>query len=1593
TDANGCPNSDTLEVLEDQPANLSITGDDQLCAEASEQLVATTGFASYAWNTNETTPSIDITSGGTYTVTATEANGCVATASIEVTEVPALMPTVEGDLTICPGASTTLATTGFFTSVNWSNGTSGPSITVSEAGDYTVTVENSTGCTGSATVTVVEVPNPTPEIDGDFRLCTDEVSTLTTTQTYATYAWSNNSTESMLDVSEPGTYTVTVTNDEGCVGTASETVELIIPIVSITGDPDSCAGTTTVLSATEGFDDYAWSTGSSDVEVTVANVDQVSVTVTDADGCTATDSLALNEQTLPEVTIDGRLSFCPAGGTELMASTGLATYTWSNSESTSTIFINEAGNYAVTVTDANGCSNSASVDVVEEAELSPQIQGELQFCSGTSTELSVNSGYTVYDWSTGESGQTITVTESGDVTIMVADEFGCMGSETVTVTALALPTPDIDGTPNFCLGDSTELSSDAPYAAYAWSVAAETDNSLVVTAPGTYGLTVTDDNNCQGSTSIAVAELALPTPTIAGEPGFCPGLSTVLTAPDSLAAYAWSTGSAGPSISVSTSETIGLSVTDDNGCVGSTTLDVAPYTVASPSVIGDLTVCPGDTTTLSITEPFAAYNWSDGSTEPMLSTPAVGDVSVVVTDANNCETSATVNVNEFTVTAPDITAPLGFCEDASAELSATEGYATYEWTGGNTTSDLTVTTGGVYEVSVTDTNGCPSQAAVAISAFELPEPTIAGSLTFCTGTTTTLNAGADYATYQWSTGGGANEEVISTAGPVGLTVTDANGCVGNTSEQVEEATELSPVIAGEAAFCAGLSTELSAGNGFAIYNWSTGDTTATITVTEPGSYTLSVTDASGCSGDATVAVAENALPNPEITGELAYCADQQTELTASAGFAAYLWSTGAPTTSITVADPAVYSLTVIDENDCENSTSVTVAEQALPVFALEGPTEFCVDASTTLTVDQSFETYAWSTGATEQSIEVATGGTVGVTVTDEFGCQSATTESLTTVPLPLADAGPAQQFDCDTDVLSIGGTASSAGDNFTYIWTGPGITDANATAQFPAVDTTGTYTLVVTNTDFGCVSVPATVALEDLSYVPQIVLEVLDVLDCATSAVQIDARDSDLGDEVVFQWLDSDLNPLPNAEGLLITVNEAQFYTLSVLDTLTGCDNEDIIEVEENELYPVANAGEDLTINCYEPTGLLDGSNSQQGGQISYEWFDPTGQPLANQPANTLFVDSPGWYLLQVTDELNECFNVDSVLVTADFAPPVAAISDGLELDCTAPSTTLSAEGSSVGSNMAYTWLLNNNVITEEEELSLFVETPGDYAFQVLNTDNGCTDIANTLITLNPNAPEALDVLLDVPTCAGDADGSIAISELIGGTSPFLYSINGAALQSETVFSNLTGGTYTIQVEDAIGCILEAEVSLPDGNDLWVELDEYDPIPPDTTINIWPTLSVDSSALVDWTWNPLSVLPCGECLYQTDVALRESTRFFLDVTDENGCTASAETLIIVEKKRNVYIPSAFTPDEDGSNDIFYIFGDDTVQKIRSFLVFNRWGEPVFEVYNSPPNDPTYGWDGSYRDRPLNAAVFVWMAEIEFADGEVEVFSGYVVIVK
>ena len=159
------------------------------------------------------------------------------------------------------------------------------------------------------------------------------------------------------------------------------------------------------------------------------------------------------------------------------------------------------------------------------------------------------------------------------------------------------------------------------------------------------------------------------------------------------------------------------------------------------------------------------------------------------------------------------------------------------------------------------------------------------------------------------------------------------------------------------------------------------------------------------------------------------------------------------------------------------------------------------------------------------------------------------------------------------------------------------------------------------------------------------------------------------------------------------------------------------------------------------------------------------------------------------------------------------------------------------------------------------------------------------------------------------------------------------------------------------------------------------------SVELVASLNISSADVASAVWTPVGIdANCPAPCLVLEVVPDQTETYSVTVTDQSGCTATAALLIQVDKSRPVFVPNAFSPNNDGLNDALVIFGSNSVANIKSFLVFSRWGESVFEGYNLPHSDFTFGWDGNYRGQIMDAGVYTWFAEIEFVDGEVVMYE-------
>lgn len=407
-----------------------------------------------------------------------------------------------------------------------------------------------------------------------------------------------------------------------------------------------------------------------------------------------------------------------------------------------------------------------------------------------------------------------------------------------------------------------------------------------------------------------------------------------------------------------------------------------------------------------------------------------GTIFLTHTSSWGCSSSSTYGVTINPLPNPVIEGPASVCQNSlqTYKVTGVPGN-TYSWavTGGNiiragqNTPSVTVewTLPGSYTLTVTETNtfGCTVLNNRYVTVNALPEANItaSGSTTFCQGGDVTLSAPMGYASYVWSTGETARSIVVRTTGQYWVKITDANGCSNNSDTiTVNVFPNTLPIItvSGPTTFCEGGSVTLTAPSGFSAYLWSTGATTQSITVTESGSYTVTIADGNGCTGTSTeVDVFVNPKPAPILTvvGTTTICAGDSVEVRAPAGYVSYTWVSEqgvnyGTTRSIWVLQSDKIYVQVVDANGCvgeSDTVQITVAPVVSPVIAANGPTTFCDGNSVKLSAPDGFATYYWSNGATTREIVVADGGNYTVTVTNNAACESVSAPTEVVVnPLP-----------------------------------------------------------------------------------------------------------------------------------------------------------------------------------------------------------------------------------------------------------------------------------------------------------------------------------------------------------------------------------------------------------------------------------------------------------------------------------------------------------------------------------------------------------------------------------------------------------------
>ncbi|GAB5558318.1 MAG: hypothetical protein SchgKO_25310 [Schleiferiaceae bacterium] len=935
TDAMGC--TTTAQITISQPVSAlaiaSTSTTDVTCAGANNGSVNVvvgggTSPYSYAWSNGGTGSSISAVAGGTYTVLITDANGCITSDTLTIAEPLALTLVNTGSQNIsCFGDATgsaSISVNGGTTpySISWSNGDTGTAITNVVAGTYTAFVVDSNGCSDSISFNLTQPSaalNATSTVSSNVNCFggSNGSGYITITGGTAPYttSWDNGGTTDTINNLVAGTYTATITDAAGCTTTAQITISQpasALAVASSSTTDVTCAsannGSANVVvgGGTSPYS-YAWSNGGTGSSISAVAGGTYTVLITDANGCTTSDTLTIAEPlalTLVNTGSQNISCFGDATGSASISVNGGTTpysISWSNGTTGTSISNVPAGNYVATVTDANGCSDTISFNLNQPAAaLSATLStvshvtcfGSLDGAIGVN--VTGGTGPYSYSWSNGATTDSIFGLSAGSYSLMVTDAAGCTTSLSTSINS---PVAALSATANVtditCNGQNNggiSLSiggGEAPYS-ITWSNGF-TGSQLLSLTGGTYSYTVVDARGCTVMGSATIQEPS--------------ALVLTQSTLQAITCFGASTGSAGISVSGGT----------------------APYTIS----------------------------WDNGATGPSILNVSAGTYVATVTDANGC--SDTLHFNIYQPSNPLVVA-LGTVNqvtcfngaDGSVSVSVAGGQAPYiiNWSNGGSGTSISNLSAGVYTAYVQDQGGCADSVSVTIT-----EPTSALSIQLntlqniaCYGDASGVIAvgvsgGEAPYSFSWSNGMSADSIFNLTAGSYTVTVMDNRGCsqvftqnITEPSQALTVATSLvSPVI------CADVddgSAQVSISGGTAPYTvlWSNGDTATTATQLPPGSISVTITDANGCVTTEQVLIT-GPLSSLGVTKQVenTKCGEIDNgyvKLTPYGGSGPYnvVWNHGLTGTELLNVTPGKYIFSLVDNYGCELIDSVFVLE-------------------------------------------------------------------------------------------------------------------------------------------------------------------------------------------------------------------------------------------------------------------------------------------------------------------------------------------------------------------------------------------------------------------------------------------------------------------------------------------------------------------------------------------------------------------------------------------------------------------------------------------------------------------------------------------
>ncbi len=688
----------------------------------------------------------------------------------------------------------------------------------------------------------------------------------------------------------------------------------------------------------------------------------------------------------------------------------------------------------------------------------------------------------------------------------------------------------------------------------------------------------------------------------------------------------------------------------------------------------------------------------------------------------------------------------------------------------------------------------------------------------------------------------------------------------------------------------------------------------------------------------------------------------------------YNWTPTASLSDPTIANPnagplvnTTYYITVTDSGGMISTDSVTITIDTnccISWAEIGSDTNYCAGDTVYFSnnsISNGVATYDWDFGpsAIPTSFIGATPPPVYFSLTGAFQVMLILTDScgvdtgyhtVNIFPAPIADAG-ADTTLCRFDTVQIGSIPISS---HSYIWNPTiGLSDSVVADPYAYADSSLTYVVIITSTVSGCTSADSVT----ITRYPATQADAgIDTSHCLGDSLQLNASGG-----FSYVWTPATGLSDDSIADPWVIVNDTTTYFVTVTDS-NSCIGMDSVTLRVNPL-PNADAGAD-TSYCAGDSVQLNAS-----GGVSYVWTPSAGlsddsiaDPWASISATTI-------YLVTVKDS-NNCTASDTITVSVNALPVVDA---GIDTSfCAGDSVQLNASG-----GITYTWSPANN-LSDFTIQNPWASPPDTTVYYVSVVDSmGCSNMDSVVVSVI--TLPLITAGADTTICSGSI---ITLSAISNGT--YLWSTGDTT--KSIIVSPAGDSLYIVSTNNACGSVLDS---------IWVMVNSltFADAGLDVTIllgNSTQLLGLPSGTNLSYFWSPFTGLSCSACQYPT-ANPENTTTYYLTVTDSLGCTAVDMVIVTVDKTMVIFIPNIFSPNGDGENDFFYIQGLGVAE--LKMLIFDRWGEKVFENTGFTADDQNAGWDGTYKGKLMNPAVFMYIVTGTFIDGSEIDKKGDLTLVK